>query len=251
MFLLRSLLYQTRIVAARSAPGRICVQLNTHSASTSSLPHFRSYASKSKTAKSTATLVPGSQQKLTDEAAIEEYEKTEKKMQGAVEWYRKEVAGLETRASGRVTPALLASVRVELPDSKGELFRLEDVATVGVREGSTLLVTVFEEHTMKFVEGALYSANLPNIVPQKQDNRTIKIPIPKPTVEARNALATTAQRLAEDGRVQLRKIQGNSTKKGKYAKHSVELEEFHKLTERNIAEIDKILAETRKAMGAR
>jgi ribosome recycling factor len=147
MSLLRSLLSRTRTVTVRSAPGRICVQPNTYtSASTSSLPHFRSYASKSKTAKSTATLVPGSQQKLTDEAAIEEYEKAEKKMQGAVEWYRKEVAGLETRASGRVTPALLASVRVELPDSKGELFRLEDVATVGVREGSTLLVTVFEEH---------------------------------------------------------------------------------------------------------
>jgi ribosome recycling factor len=95
---------------------------------------------------STATLIPGSQQKLTDDAAIEEYEKAEKKMQAAVEWYRKEVAGLETRASGRVTPALLAPVRVELPDSKGELFRLEDVATIGVREGSMLVVTVFEEH---------------------------------------------------------------------------------------------------------
>lgn len=47
----------------------------------------------------------------------------------------------------------------------------------------------------------------------------------RPTVEARNALAANAQRLAEDGRVQLRKIQGTSTKKGKFAKHSVELEE--------------------------
>jgi hypothetical protein len=45
------------------------------------------------------------------------------------------------------------------------------------------------------------------------------------TVEARNALATTAQRFAEDVRVQVRKVQGASTKKGKYAKHSVELEE--------------------------
>jgi len=106
---------------------------------------FRSYASKSKTAKSTASLVPGSKQKITDDAAIADYETAEKKMQAAVDWYRKEVAGLETRASGRVTPALLSPVRVELPDSK-ELFRLEDVATVGVREGSTLLVTVFEEH---------------------------------------------------------------------------------------------------------
>lgn len=69
-------------------------------------------------------------------------------MSAAVEWYRKEVAGLETRASGRVTPALLSPVRIELPGrSKGkDLAKLEDVATVGVRDGSTLVITVFEEH---------------------------------------------------------------------------------------------------------
>lgn len=104
------------------------------------------YASKAKATKSTATLVPGSQKRLTDEFAIEEYEKADKKMQAAVEWYRKELAGLEMRASGRVTPALLAPVRVTLPDSEGQTLRLEEVATVGVREGSTLLVTVFDEN---------------------------------------------------------------------------------------------------------
>lgn len=92
------------------------------------------------------------------------------------------------------------------------------------------------------MEQALYAAKLPNIVPQKQDSRTIKIPIPRslassscgmvvhhfsfrPTVEARNALTATAQRIAEDTRVQLRKIQQASVKKGDYKKHSVELEE--------------------------
>ena len=117
-------------------------------ASTSSLSlttFSRHYAAKTKSTKSTATLVPGSQQKLTDETTIEEFAKAEKKMQAAVEWYRKEVASLETRASGRVTPALLSSVRVALPNSHGELFKLEDLATVGVRDGSTLLVTVYDE----------------------------------------------------------------------------------------------------------
>jgi ribosome recycling factor len=93
-------------------------------------------------------MVPGSKQALTSEASRLEYGKAETKMSAAVEWYRKEVAGLETRASGRVTPALLSPVRIELPGKeKGKDFgKLEDVATVGVREGSTLVVTVFEEH---------------------------------------------------------------------------------------------------------
>lgn len=104
----------------------------------------RSYATKNKKT-STSTLVPGSKIFTTDEAVLAEHAKTDTKMKATVEWYRKEVAGLETRASGRVTPALLSPVRVELPTRKGELVKLEEIATVGVREGSTLLVTVFEE----------------------------------------------------------------------------------------------------------
>ena len=57
--------------------------------------------------------------------------------------YEEEVAALEVRASGRVTPAVLAPVRVSLPDKGG--VRLEEVATVGVRDGTMLVVTVFEE----------------------------------------------------------------------------------------------------------
>ncbi|KAF7974854.1 hypothetical protein HWV62_11093 [Athelia sp. TMB] len=248
MSLLRPVLTSTRFILPRLvSSSRTRLPL----LATSSITSHRTYASKSKDkgkAKSTATLVPGSQQKLTDPAAIEEYGKAEQKMTAAVAWYAKEVAQLETRASGRVTPALLAPVRVTL---EGAPFRLEDVATVGVREGSTLIVTVFEENSMKHVEKALYDAKLPGIAPQRQDSRTIKIPIPKPTVEARTALATTAQRLAEDTRMQLRKAQGASTKKGKYEKHSIELEEFQKLTDAKIAEVDKILAATKKAMAGR
>ncbi len=88
-------------------------------------------------------LIPASQRIV----ASEEYKKAEGKMQTALEWFRKEVAGLETRATGRVTPALLSPVRVKVPgapDARG--VRLEEVATVGVKEGTTLLVTVFEEH---------------------------------------------------------------------------------------------------------
>ncbi|KAG2751191.1 ribosome recycling factor [Suillus brevipes Sb2] len=212
--------------------------------------HVRFYASRSK-AKSTADLVPGSKQALTSEAARLEYGKSEAKMSAAVEWYRKEVASLETRASGRVTPALLSPVRIELPGKGKELVKLEEVSTIGVRDGSTLIITVFEEHTLKAVEQALYTAKLPNIVPQRQDSRTIKIPIPRPTVEARNALTATAQRMAEDTRVQLRKIQQASVKKGDYKKHSVELEEFQKLADRNTAEVDMILAHMKKSTGAR
>jgi ribosome recycling factor len=110
-------------------------------------PH-RTFASKNKV-KSTATLVPGSKQPITDEAAQQEYAKAETSMMASVEWYRKECAAVEARASGRVTPALLSSVRVKFPGSNTDS-RLDEVATVGVRDGSTLLITIFEEDVRSY-----------------------------------------------------------------------------------------------------
>ncbi|KAG7091956.1 hypothetical protein E1B28_008345 [Marasmius oreades] len=207
----------------------------------------RHYAAKA--TKSTAKLVPGSQRPIADDAAWEDYTKCDEKMKAAVEWFRKECASAEARASGRVTPALLSPVRVKLPQDDHS-YKLEELATVGVRDGSLLLVTVFDEEYLKHIERAIYEAKLPNIVPQKHDTRTIKIPIPKPTVEARLASVTAAQKQAEDSRVQIRKHHQASLKKGKYGKHSIELDEFQKLSHRHILEIDNIIAQLKKATGA-
>ncbi|PFH46795.1 hypothetical protein AMATHDRAFT_77506 [Amanita thiersii Skay4041] len=210
---------------------------------------------------STSTLIPGSQQPLTSEASREEYARAETSMRTAVEWYRKECAAAESRANGRVTPNVLAPVRVKVSGNAREGVvesaggglgvRLEQVATVGVRDGTMLLVTVFDEHTLKQVEQAIYEAKIPNVVPQKQDSRTIKIPMPKPTVEARHAIYTAQQRKAEDIRVQIRKQHQTSIKKGKYEKRSIELTEFQKLADRYIADVDQILANLKKATGAK
>ncbi|KAF5351122.1 hypothetical protein D9756_008223 [Leucocoprinus leucothites] len=206
----------------------------------------RNYATKGKM-KSTDRLVPGSKQPITDAAAMAEYTKTSTSMTNAVDWFRRECQGLETRASGRITPALLSPVRVKLADKD---YRLEEIATVGVRDGTILLVTLFDEKNMKLVERALYDSKIPGVVPHRQDERTIKIPIPKPTVDARKELFAGAKRKAEEIRVQVRKQHQASIKRGKYEKHSIELEEFQKLTDRHIGEIDAILASLQKSTGA-
>ena len=88
---------------------------------------------------STDDLVPASQRIV----ASKEYKDAESKMETALAWFRREVSAAETRATGRVTPAILEPVRVRSRD--GPSVRLEEVATVGVRDGTMLLVTVFEE----------------------------------------------------------------------------------------------------------
>lgn len=123
----------------------------------------RSYAKKSKhtsqdledapgkkTKVSAAEIIPGSQQILTDPTQAAEYEKCSSKMAQAVDWFRRETAQMETRASGRVTPQLLSPVRVKYGGEGSEAVRLEEVATVGVRDGTTLVVTVFETDVSVF-----------------------------------------------------------------------------------------------------
>ncbi|KAI0264730.1 ribosome recycling factor-domain-containing protein [Gloeopeniophorella convolvens] len=198
----------------------------------------------------TASLTPGSQRGLADPAAREEHARAAARMAASVEWFQREVAQREARASGRVTPQLLAPVRVTLPGG-GAPARLEDVATVGVREGTTLVVTVFEPENLKHVQDALYEAKIQGVIPQRVDERTLKIPIPRPTVEARLAAYTSAARQAEETRVQIRRHHQASVKKGKYGKHSAELDEFSKLQDKHIADVDAILAQLKKSTGAR
>ncbi|KAH9974023.1 ribosome recycling factor [Lactifluus volemus] len=200
----------------------------------------------------TMSLKPGSQQVVTDPAAQDELMRAAAKMVASVEWFRREVAQLEARAIGRITPQLLSPVRVVLPDGssprwgKGEDargVRLEELATVGVRDGSSL--------NLKHVQDALYEAKIQGVIPQRVDERTLRIPMPKPTVEARLAAYSTASKQAEDARVQIRRQYQASVRKRKCAKRSIEHDEFQRLQDRYITEVDTALAQIRKNTGAR
>lgn len=131
----------------------------TWSIKTPVAPLFRSYASKHKTnakhsllqsdakgshATSTSGLIPTSKRALKDETAQAEYDKAAAKMESAVDWLKKEVAGVKARGLGHVTPAILNPVRVVLPEDPRD-YRLEEVATVGIRDGSSLIVTLYED----------------------------------------------------------------------------------------------------------
>ena len=90
---------------------------------------------------STQKLVPTSQNAHGDEFQ-EEKRNLDEKITASVNWFKARVALTETRTSGRATPTMLDSVRVELPDMP--LQKLVEVATVGVKDLSTLLVTAYE-----------------------------------------------------------------------------------------------------------
>lgn len=147
-------------------------------------------------------------QELPDEAF--DFETITTNMARAVERCRQTASTL-VGSFGRADPALLDSVKVEYPGtgSAGKsLHPLSEFATVGVRDGA-LIVTAFDADMVKHIERAIYSANL-GLTPQTQahqnpgDENVIRIALPQPTTEARQALVKDLTRLCENARVSIR-----------------------------------------------
>ncbi|KAK0443138.1 uncharacterized protein EV420DRAFT_1726595 [Desarmillaria tabescens] len=114
-------------------------------------------------------------------------------------------------ASSRVTLALLANIRVQGQEP-------EDIAMVGFQDGSMLVVRGQAGYT-----------------------RTLRILVPKPTLDAKLSVIAAAGEKAEEART--------SVKKGKYEKQSVELKVFQDLLDKYVAEIDKILEDMKTMLG--
>ena len=101
---------------------------------------------------------------------------------------------------------------------------------------------------MKHIEKGIYEAKIPQVVPQRQDSRTIRVPIPKPTVEARHELYATFHKKAEEVRTQIRHAQSEGMKKGKWAKYTVEADEVRALNCQMYTQSDTQLADVRPSV---
>ncbi|KAF8755492.1 Ribosome recycling factor [Rhizoctonia solani] len=177
----------------------------------------------------------------------------QKKMDSTIDWFKRELAQMEARVSGRVVPSLLDPVRVKLKDAGGAAVKLDQVSTVGVRDGNVLVITLFDEANMKDVESSIINAQIPNMNPQRADARTLRIVVPKPTMEARQAVVTNASRMAEDTKVKIRTSRESGMKDLKkmgHAKHSKFADELQKATDKHTKDIDALIAKLKKSISA-
>lgn len=60
------------------------------------------------------------------------------------------------------------------------------------------------EQTLKHVESAIHSANLPGISPQRNSSRILRIPISRPTSEVRTAIEKMIADQGEAAKIRLR-----------------------------------------------
>ena len=163
-------------------------------------------------------------------------------MEKAIEAVRREFSGVRT---GKATPALLDTVRVEAYGSK---MPLNQVATVNAPEPRMLLVQPWDKNLVPVVEKAIRSAEL-GLNPAS-DGAVIRVPIPALTEERRREMVKLLHKMAEDGRISVRhhRQEANKNIKALEQDHQIgvddarrQTDEIQKLTDEFIARIDDLL----------
>lgn len=166
----------------------------------------------------------------------------ENRMKKAVESLANDLTKIRT---GRANVSLLDHVMV---DYYGNLSPLNQVATVNSSDSRTLLVTPWEKTLLPAIEKAILNSDL-GLNPAAVGN-AVRVPMPPLNEERRKELIKVVRHEAEQGRVAIRNIRRDANQQLKEMVKSKLISEdderrssdnIQKVTDKHIAEIDKIL----------
>jgi ribosome recycling factor len=169
-------------------------------------------------------------------------EEARTRMDDALDAMRREFATVRT---GKATPALLDTVRV---DAYGSKLPINQVATVHTPEPSLLVVQPFDKSLVHEVERAIQIADL-GLNPSN-DGNVIRVPIPALTEERRKEYVKLLHKMAEEGRVSIRHARRTVRDElhEKVKEHEISEDEGHrreealeKLTHEYIDKIDELV----------
>jgi ribosome recycling factor len=167
---------------------------------------------------------------------------TEQKMGKSVEAFKADLAKVRT---GRAHTGLLDHVMV---DYYGSPTPLNQVAKVTLLDARTIGVAPFEKKLLQAVEKAIRDADL-GLNPASMGEQ-VRVPMPALTEERRKELIKVVRHEAENARVAVRNLRRDANHHLKDALKKKEVSEnderrvqddVQKLTDRSIAEIDRLL----------
>jgi ribosome recycling factor len=101
--------------------------------------------------------------------------------------------------SGKASPNLLDTVRVEL---YGSQMQLNQVASVSAPEPRILLVTPYDKGSAKIIEKAIRDSDL-GLEPSNMGG-VIRVPLPAMNEQRRKELAKVVHKMGEDGKIAIR-----------------------------------------------
>lgn len=112
------------------------------------------------------------------------------------EWLRHELGSIRT---GRATPAVLDSVKVEAYSSE---MAINQVASVAVEDARTIRITPWDNSQAKAIEKGIQLANLGLSV--TLDDKGLRVVFPELTTERRGMLLKVGKQKLEEARVAVR-----------------------------------------------
>jgi ribosome recycling factor len=181
---------------------------------------------------------------------IAELKKTaEQKMDKSVQAFKGDLAKVRT---GRAHTGILDHVMV---DYYGSQMPINQVAKVTLLDSRTIGVTPFEKKMSQAIEKAIRDADL-GLNPASQ-GETVRVPMPALTEERRKELIKVVRHEAENARVAVRNLRRDAIhhlKEGLKKKEVSEnderraQDEVQKMTDRHIAEIERLLQEKEKEL---
>jgi ribosome recycling factor len=177
------------------------------------------------------------------EGMMPTYTQAQAQMEKSIEAVRREFNSVRT---GKASPALLDTVRV---DAYGSKMPLNQVASVSSPEPRLLVVQPWDKSVMGDIEKAIRNSEL-GLNPSN-DGSVIRVPIPALNEERRREMVRTLHRLAEEGRIAIRHARQEANKEIKRrqgdneiseddARH--EMDRIQKLTDEFIGKVDHLLS---------
>jgi ribosome recycling factor len=176
---------------------------------------------------------------------------TEQKMQKSLEALKHDLAKVRT---GRAHTGLLDHVQVEY---YGSMMPLNQVANVTLIDARTIGVQPYEKGMGAKIEKAIRESDL-GLNPASQGD-LLRVPMPMLTEERRRDLTKVVRHEAETAKVAIRNLRRDAITHLKDAlkKHEIPedderraQDDVQKLTDRYVAEVDRLLAEKEKDLMA-
>ncbi len=160
------------------------------------------------------------------------------------------LSDLKKIRTGRANVSMLDTVKV---DYYGSPTPINQVASVSCPDARTFLINPFEASILKDIEGAIVKSDL-GMAPMN-DGKVIRMKLPDVTEERRKELVKTTKKLVEDARVGIRMARKEANDSIKQAQKDKAIseddskrfqDEIQKVTDKFVAEVDKIAQDKEK-----
>ena len=149
--------------------------------------------------------------------------------------------------TGRANPNMLDRIMV---DYYGSPTPINQIASIVVQEGKTIVIKPFDRTAVKDIEKAINTSDLG--LPPQNGGDVIRIIVPSLTEETRKGFCKDVDKMAEEAKVVIRNARRDVNDKIKKDKSIPEdlsksyLEDIQKATDKAIENIDKIAADKKK-----